>query len=108
MWKTSLSNDATVPSPNGHGWKISYDTLDFVWMTQRPAPDSMLELITCSCRRQKCPGSCQCVIHGLLCTELCNCSGECDNHNDEQMSEDDASGEKEDDAYSDDSDMDIS
>ena len=47
-------------------------------MTEKPAPESILELIVCSCKR-KCGSGCQCLQHGLNCTDVCPCSYTCNN-----------------------------
>ena len=47
-------------------------------MTEKPAPESVLEVIVCSCER-KCGSGCQCLQHGLNCTDVCPCSDTCNN-----------------------------
>ncbi len=43
-----------VPSPRDFGWKEATDGLEIVWMTKKPAPESILDLISCSCKKRKC------------------------------------------------------
>ena len=45
-------------------------------MTCKPAPEEILELISCTCR--KCDTSCSCSLHNLSCTDACK-SSNCDN-----------------------------
>ena len=47
-------------------------------MTEKPTLESVLELIGCSCKR-KCGSDCQCLKHGLNCTDVCPCSDTCKN-----------------------------
>ena len=47
-------------------------------MTEKPALESVLELIGCSCKR-KCGSDCQCLKHGLNRTDVCPCSDTCKN-----------------------------
>ena len=44
-------------------------------MSQKPAPDSLLEFLACGCKKSGCQNnSCLCVTNGLSCTDLCDCS----------------------------------
>jgi hypothetical protein len=63
---------------NNHGLTTGQDgKLDILWMTGSPAPQAILEFISCKCSRIcQLPG-CQCLSNGLKCTEECrlqNCS----------------------------------
>ena len=82
--KQALELNVEYPSPQGHGWIITASgDLEIEWMTQNPAPDSILEMVSCSCKRSKChSASCSCFAHGLKCTDMCNCS-QCENESDE-------------------------
>ena len=46
-------------------------------MLRQPAPNSILELVSCNCKKKKCESqSCLCVSHGLhcvVCVDLCGC-----------------------------------
>eukprot|EP00794_Sanderia_malayensis_P021369 gene21369-23451_t len=84
-----------VPSPHGFGWKINSDALEIEWMTKSPAPDSILELVSCNCKKAKCATqNCVCVSHGLKCTDMCGCT----NCNNDLEEEDDDVSDSEDDA----------
>ena len=39
----------------------------------------MLEMMVCECRKSACGNICHCRILGLECTDLCKCSGSCNN-----------------------------
>ena len=43
-----------VPSPNGHGWVIENDQIAIVFMTEQPAPLTLVELIKCGCKTALC------------------------------------------------------
>jgi hypothetical protein len=44
-------------------------------MSQKPAPDSLLEFMACGCKKPGCLNRvCTCVAHGLKCTDLCDCN----------------------------------
>ena len=48
-------------------------------MENMPAPESVLEMMVCECRKSACGNMCQCWILELECTDLCKCSGSCNN-----------------------------
>ncbi len=60
----------------GNGWKINNENaLEVTWMTQKPAPESILELVSCRCNRLKCKdGNCVSHSYGLKCTDHCECA----------------------------------
>ena len=82
--KQALELNVEYPSPQGHGWIITGSgDLEIKWMAQKPAPDSILEMVSCNCKRTKCQSeSCSCFAHRLKCTDMCNCS-KCENEFDD-------------------------
>jgi hypothetical protein len=45
------------------------------WMSQKPAPDSILEFSLCGCKKSGCKNNmCSCVANGLKCTDICGCT----------------------------------
>ena len=81
IWKRARHANPDITSPVGNGWSLSGDVVEVVWMESPPAPESVLELITCDCRRLKCNASCQCKILSLECTDICKCHANCKNMN---------------------------
>lgn len=79
IWRASLQQHPQVPSPLEHGWARNDDgQLTVEWMRGSPAPEAVLQLLSCNCsRRCKLP-ECQCMSSGLKCTNLCK-SQTCDN-----------------------------
>ena len=74
IYRRSLQPIINIPNPDGHGWTMSYNELSINWMTDPPAPDSVLELISCKCIKSKCRGMvCSCQKSGLSCTDFCMC-----------------------------------
>jgi len=53
------------------------DKIEIVWMTCKPAPDAILELMCCKCKRT-CGSTCICKQNGLPCSALCH-KFNCDN-----------------------------
>ncbi|KAL2102045.1 hypothetical protein ACEWY4_003806 [Coilia grayii] len=77
--RRSLECRPDVPPPVNHGWKMVGGVYEVDWMTLPPAPEAILELVHCSCKKTHCvKGRCTCKLHDLPCTNLCQCSS-CDN-----------------------------
>ena len=52
VWKRALDVKPEIPSPIGKGWiqdKGNATALAIDWMEGLPAPDAVLELMSCSC-----------------------------------------------------------
>ena len=61
IWNQSLEATASTPSPDGHGWVLKDGHLTIHWMDQLPAPEALLQLISCKCRKDHCTGGrCSC------------------------------------------------
>ena len=70
-----------TPSPVGKGWKWDDQdgtTLAVDWMSGQPAPQALLDLLTCNCSRSCKLPSCVCIVSGLKCTDMCKLAA-CDN-----------------------------
>ena len=58
------------------------------WCRKKPAPDAVLEFVTCRCVKTMCKtAKCNCSAVGLPCTNACSCS-QCDNKAEYAESED--------------------
>jgi len=84
IWRASLQQHPQVPSPVEHGWaRNDGGQLTVEWMQGSPAPEAVLQLLSCNCsRRCKLP-ECQCMSNGLKCTNLCKLQT-CDNQPEEE------------------------
>ena len=82
IWKRCLQQDPQIPSPVGHGWKMEQNgeiyELAIDWMDVKPAPEAILELLSCNCTKKCEAPRCVCVVNGLRCTDMCNLQ-ECEN-----------------------------
>ena len=86
LWLRSLENNASIPSSNGHGWNIKYGLLEVQWMNCHPAPDAVLELMSCLCSNDCSERSCPCIRNVMKCTDMgklhnfycSNCTGDND------------------------------
>lgn len=94
IWRQCLIGKPIVPSPVGHGWEINEDeALSICWNTVKPAPEEILELMFCTCKKECVGGSCPCVDNMLSCTDACTkqeCNNFADNEDEsEEFSEED-------------------
>ena len=58
-------------------------------MEKQPAAESVLKLITCTCRKSNCTNSCQYRVFSMECTDVCKCRGLCGNIYDSVESDND-------------------
>jgi len=84
IWRRSLDNSPAIPDPTeGHGWAKCQDgSLMINWMTTSPAPEMVIDLISCRCTRACRPSECTCMLNGIKCTAACKLM-ECANMVDE-------------------------
>ena len=73
IWKRAVIPHPGVPSPHGHGWKVcsTLKLVEFVWLGTKPAPEEVLELLSCTCKRVCSVETCCCLKAGLKCTDMC-------------------------------------
>ena len=76
-WRRAIVPKPVVPSPCQHGWILNDDLLSVKWLGSSPAPDEVLELISCLCKRTCKADDCVCMQAQLKCTSLC--IARCDN-----------------------------
>ena len=48
----------------------------FACQHENEAPESIIELATCKCKKSLCRSTCSCAYNGLCCTEACFCMAE--------------------------------
>ncbi|CAH3160564.1 unnamed protein product, partial [Porites evermanni] len=74
-----------IPSPVGSGWCTEDGRLVIDWMGGQPAPQAVLELLSCQCSRSCKLPSCSCILNGLKCTDMCrlqDCTNKPEDDND--------------------------
>ena len=76
IWKRCLESCPDIPSPAGHGWCIEKvngkSELTIDWLHEAPpAPEAVLQLLSCTCSRSCKLPTCPCLANGLKCTHLC-------------------------------------
>ena len=83
-----------IPGNNGddhHGWKRLIDeSLQPITTDLPPAPEAIVEMSLCKCKRSYDTKRCACMKAGLVCTEMCFCQN-CENVEHESEDENDDS-----------------
>ena len=78
-WKNALDSNHVLPNPVNHGWTEVDGKLSIYWITNKPAPETVLEFVSCECRKSRCVANqCRCYSVGLRCTDSCRCMN-CEN-----------------------------
>ena len=54
VWKRAVETNLDIPSPISHGWERKDDQISVVWIEKQPGPESVFELIICTCRKSNC------------------------------------------------------
>ena len=85
IWHRSLDVESNTPSPlDCTGWIVNDEAqLQVNWMTGSPAPDVVLEFLSCKCKHVCRLPDCQCMVNGLKCTDACRLQS-CDNMKDDE------------------------
>lgn len=100
IWRRTMEPNPETPSPNGFGWiQLENGSLDVQWTTIRPAPEHVLELLACSCKKHCKEGICPCMLNKLNCTDACHsfeCSNQIDDSDESEVdsSDDEFSGDE--------------
>ena len=73
--------NASLHEATDWGWQLVNGNLHPIKMDKPPAPDALMKIMRCGCKKNCETNICTCKKHGLYCTELCNnCnSGNCRN-----------------------------
>ena len=62
-----------IPSSVGNGWILDSTDYKILWMTRPAAPDSLLEVVKCTCKTGCKTQRCSCLKAQLKCCDLCSC-----------------------------------
>lgn len=74
IWRRSLIRFQMTPTPYEHGWCNVNGHIDITWLGSLPAPEEVLEMVSCAKCKTCHPESCPCFNVKLPCTDLCRCS----------------------------------
>ena len=73
IWKNSLDPSFKPPDADGHGWVEKDGRISIKWMTQDPAPKSVLEFAHCKTCKKCNTRRCACKNRTFKCTDACGC-----------------------------------
>ena len=73
VWRNDVVANPKIPQPDaGYGWERQNGTFVPQMTTMQPAPQAILELVKCSCKKSRCSTLvCKCRRHGFPCTDMC-------------------------------------
>ena len=106
IWRRCLKNNANIPTPVGKGWLLERNSesepmsLAVDWMFGKPAPDAVLDLISCNCSKACDNDKCTCFSNKLKCTYMCKIA-HCSNQRAEEANYDGDSDDGDLELYSD-------
>lgn len=76
IWRHAEQAQMNLPCFSQYGWRLDNDgNVLCHWMNLPPAPDSVLEFVSCKCTKGCLNNRCSCVKATLPCTDLCKCNG---------------------------------
>lgn len=74
VWCHETEAKPVLPAPESYGWKKEGNMFEPIVTHLKPAPDAVIELISCACGAGKCKGTkCSCRKADMVCTEMCAC-----------------------------------
>ena len=68
-----------LPNPDIAGWRLDNENFEPITSEESIAPDSVIELVSCGCKRGCKSSRCSCRKLELCCTDLCSCFDFCEN-----------------------------
>ena len=71
IWHRVIFPSPDIPCPSSHGWEVSTNSINIKWLSSKPTPEEVLELISCTCKRSCTTSDCTCWAAGLKCTDMC-------------------------------------
>jgi hypothetical protein len=74
VWKSSIKAFPEIGTPNNHGWEIFEDIFIPIMTLNSAAPNTIMEIRKCDCKKGCNSNVCSCKQQQLTCTEMCGCS----------------------------------
>ena len=72
IWRKCLEQSLDIPDLEDHGWKCESGLVSCIWKNGLPAPNAVLSLLSCDCKRWCVEGKCTCMVNGIKCTDMCS------------------------------------
>ena len=75
IWKSALCAIYLNPTPERGCWLLTSGILETNWMSPEPAPDLLLEVLSCACKKSGCQNNMYiCIANGLKGSDICSCN----------------------------------
>ena len=72
IWRRAIVALPDTPSPHGQGWEVTTQgDISIKWLGSKPAPEEVLEMLACVCKKSCTIERCCCLKAGLKCTDMC-------------------------------------
>ena len=71
VWKHCIVQNPSIPKPEGHGWQFNKGLMTPKWISGAPAPNSILDFLSCDCKKDCNSQKCSCISNKLKCTPMC-------------------------------------
>eukprot|EP00794_Sanderia_malayensis_P020891 gene20891-22942_t len=75
IWRHAEQAQMNLPRFSQYGWGLDDGNMSCHWRNLPPAPDSILEFISCKCTKGCENNRCSCLKAELPCTDICKCNG---------------------------------
>ena len=63
IWRKCLEQSLDIPDLEDHGWKCESGLVSCIWKNGLPAPNAVLSLLSCDCKRRCDEGKCTCTVN---------------------------------------------
>ena len=70
IWRKCLEQSPDIPDLEDHEWKFENGLVSCIWMNGLLAPNVILSLFSCDCKRRCVEGKCACMVNGIKCTDI--------------------------------------
>ena len=64
------------------------------WTEQKAAPDAVIEMMSCTCKKTCNKEKCTCISNGLPCTDVCKCNSCTNRHVEDEVVQDEVDMEE--------------
>ena len=71
IWQRGILPCPGIPYPNNYGWQVAGSSIDIRWLGSKPAPEEVLELISCTCKTSCSTSDCSRIAAGIKCADVC-------------------------------------
>ena len=71
VWKHCIVQNQSIPKPEGHSWQFNKGLMTPKWISGAPAPNSILDFLSCDCKKDCNSQKCSCISNKLKCTPMC-------------------------------------